>query len=70
MPDIQTLARRYATWMERATYTHRLVHELRLTCRDMQPNLDGTITITVSAAVWQALQSDQLQELPSIELVD
>jgi hypothetical protein len=67
--DIITQARRYATWIERARFLHRLIRELVLHVRadeeaNETSNGDGTVTIRVPAAAWQETKHEADEPLP------
>lgn len=67
--DIIALARRYATWIERAAFAHRLLAELVAHVRydeerNETHNGDGTVTIRVPAAAWRESCIEADEPLP------
>lgn len=64
MSDIFTLAKGFADWCARATWSHTVLRELALKEWPEEFRNDGTVTVTLPAAVWEMAKSDAREPLP------
>ncbi len=62
--DIFGLAAAYAKWCMRATWSHTLLSELALKDWPEEIKADGTVVVTLPAAVWAMAKEDAREPLP------
>lgn len=64
MTDIFRLAKAFADWCARATWSHMLLQELALKDWPEESREDGTVVVTLPAAVWERAKDDAREPLP------